>query len=177
MCLWPDTVKFPVEDATPEQIDQRGFNSLVDAGLLIRQHAGKGAPAGSYTFELSPEGRSAFDPEIDDPGTGNFCYGRRKVISIDSDRQNSSTTELIDYRYSVIQPASWAMEHSIQQAFPQIAVELSTPHKAEATLLDTTDGWEVSGTPATIVPVTGSPSTSAVAKAKALLHLKKKQAS
>jgi hypothetical protein len=28
MCLWPDAVKFPAQDATPEDIEDRGFGSL-----------------------------------------------------------------------------------------------------------------------------------------------------
>jgi hypothetical protein len=45
---------------------------------------------------------------------------------------------------------------------------------AQATLLDTTDGWEISGTPANIAPPAAHPHTSALAKATGLLHLKKK---
>jgi hypothetical protein len=173
LCVWSDTVKFPVEDATPEEIRLRGFDALTDAGLLERKVAGKHAPKGLATYDLSPEGRSAFDPDIADAGAGNFCYGRRKVISIDGDRQNSSTTELIDFHYNVAQPASWAKEYSIERAFPQVVAELSGPHKAEATLLDTTDGWEVSGAPSVIAPQTAPPRNSALAKARSVFGLKK----
>jgi hypothetical protein len=86
-CVWPDTVKFPVEDATPDDIDERGFAALTDAGLLIRKPASKGSPEGSYTYDLSPEGRSAIDPDIATPGAGNFCYGRRAVTSIEGHRR------------------------------------------------------------------------------------------
>jgi hypothetical protein len=176
-CVWPDTVKFPVEDATPDDIDERGFAALADAGLLIRKPASKGAPQGSYTYDLSPEGRSAIDPDIANPGAGNFCYGRRTVTSIDGASQNSRSTELIDFRYSVTQPAAWAKEDAIERAFPQVVSELAGTHKAEATLLDTTDGWEVSGTPAIITPLEAAPRNSALAKAKFLLHIRKKQSS
>jgi len=177
LCLWPDTVKFPVEDATPEVIDERGFDALTDAGLLSRRPAGKGAPEGSYTFDLSPEGRSALNPDVFNPGAGNFCYGRRKVLSVDAARENSTTTEVVDFRYGLPGPAWWATQHSIQSAFPQVVTELEGPHRAEATLLDTTDGWEVSGMPATIVPPATRPHMSALAKARRLLRLKKKQSS
>jgi len=62
MCLWPETVKFPAEDVTPDEATERGFAALVDAGLLIRKPAGKHAPKGSSTFDLTPEGRSAPRP-------------------------------------------------------------------------------------------------------------------
>jgi hypothetical protein len=176
-CVWPDTVKFPVKDATPDEIDERGFEALADAGLLVRKPASKDAPAGSSTFDLSPEGRSALDPDISNPGAGNFCYGRRTVTSIEAASQNSRSTELIDFDYSVAQPAAWAKQYSIERAFPQVASELAGPHKAEATLLDTTDGWQVSGRPANILPLEAGPRDSAIARAMSLFHLKKRQAS
>lgn len=174
LCLWQEAVAFPIEAATPDQIDQLGLAGLTNAGLLVAKAAGKDAPRGSKTFELSPEGRTALNPDVFHPGAGNFCYGRRKIISIDAARRNSTTTELVDYHYSLAQPASWATEISIQSAFPQVGPELSGPHMAQATLLDTTDGWEISGTPANIAPPAAHPHPSALAKATGLLHLKKK---
>jgi hypothetical protein len=173
VCIWSDSVSFPIENASPDQIHDFGLNALVDAGLLTRKRAHKPSAAGPYTYDLSPEGRSALDADIDSKDTGNFCFGRRKVITVDSARQNSLSTEIVDFHYRVEQPASWATEHSIESAFPQVSTELSGPHKAEVTLLDTTDGWEVSGTPATIVPPTGAPRQSTLAKAKTILHLKR----
>jgi len=155
MCLWQDTVKFPVENATPETVDQLGLAALTNAGLLVGK-AARGAQR-AKTFDLSPEGRSALDPDVFNPGAGNFCYGRRKIVSVDKARRNSSTTELVNYHYSVQQPAAWAEEFAIQSAFPHVAAELAGPHIGQATLLDTTDGWEISGTPATIDPLTAKP--------------------
>jgi hypothetical protein len=66
VCIWSDTVSFPVQAATPDQIKEDGLNALVDAGLLVRWRAPKGAPAGSYSYDLSPEGRSALDANLDD---------------------------------------------------------------------------------------------------------------
>ena len=174
LCLWRDTVKFPVENATPDQIRERGFNALVDSGLLVPRGGSKGSPRGSQSFDLSREGRSAFERDVFNEGAGDFCYGRRKVISLEAARQNSRSTELIDYHYSLVQPAAWASEDAIQSAFPEIANELSGPHKAQATLLDTTDGWEVSGTPA-VIPPGPNTNTSTLAKAKALFVPRSKQ--
>jgi hypothetical protein len=174
MCLWQETVKFPVEAATPAQIAQLGLAGLANAGLLEAKPAGKRASDGLKTFDLTPEGRTALTPDVFKPGAGNFCYGRRKVVSIDAARRNTSTTELVDYHYNIAQPASWATELSVQSAFPQVGPELSGPHTAEATMLDTTDGWAISGTPASIAPVPAQPQAPTLAKAKGLLHLKKK---
>jgi hypothetical protein len=177
MCLWPDSVTFPVEAVTPDQASQRGFDALVDSGLLDRKRTSSSAAETEYTYDLTKEGHSALDRDIDHASTGNFCYGRRRIVGIDGDRQSSPTTEHVDFRYTISQPASWATEASIQRAFPQVVDELSGPHKAEATLLDTNEGWEVSGTPATIATPATPPPSSTLAKAKALLHLNKKQSS
>jgi hypothetical protein len=169
MCLWPQTVKFPVEAATPQQINDLGLAGLVNAGLL-KMTSAKG---GLKTFDLTPEGKSALNPDVFQSGAGNFCYGRRKVTSIDAARRNTSTTELVSYHYTITHPDAWATELSIQSSFPQVATELSGPHTAQATLLDTTGGWQISGTPATVVPpLTQQPHPSVLAKG--LLHLKKK---
>ena len=173
MCIWQESVKFPVEDATPEVAAERGFAALTDAGLLVRKRSTLDSPKGSYTYDLTPEGRSALEPDVFNQGAGNFCYGHRTVSSIDGARQNSRSTELVDYQYSVAQPASWATEYSIQKAFPQVAGELKGPHKAEVTLLDTTDGWQISGTPATLVPTANQSHDSALTRVKAMLHVQK----
>jgi hypothetical protein len=171
MCLWPDSVRFPVSGVSHDEIDERGFDALTDAGLLVRTAASRGAPAGSATFDLSPEGRSALNPDVLNPGAGNFCYGRRKVVSVDSARKHSPTTEVVDFRYAIEQPTAWAREDTIQTAFPQVVSELASPHQAEVTLLNTTDGWEVYGTPTAIPPGIPEPHTSTLAKTKTLLHL------
>ena len=147
MCLWPEPVKFPA-NVTAGQADDRGFDALVDAGLLTRRRSG----GDSYMFELTQQGRSALDPDPLNKGAGNFCYGRRKIVSIDNARQNSRTTELVEFRYAVQQPAAWVKQTAIGRAFPQVMSELTTQHKAHATLLNTTDGWQVKDQPATVGP-------------------------
>jgi hypothetical protein len=168
MCLWDQPLKLPVVNATREQVDNLGLDGLADAGLL--QVKGRGA-RGTKTYVLTPEGKSALNPDIFTPGAGNFCYGRRTVVSVDKAQRNSSTTELVSYQYKVTSPAAWATERSIQDAFPEVADELAGPHAAEVTLLDTTSGWEVSGIPSTVVP---RPSRSHGSSLARVLHLKKK---
>lgn len=149
MCLWDEPVKFPIQNASPETVEDLGLDGLANAGLLMTRGRHSRGPR---TYELTPEGRSALNPDVFHAGAGNFCYGLRKVISVDAARRNSSTTELVDYHFRVIDPAAWALESSIQNAFPQVAGELSGPHTAQVTLLDTTSGWEVSGSPSTVIP-------------------------
>jgi hypothetical protein len=160
MCVWSDQVSFPVENATADQIKDRGFDALVSAGLLTRKHAKEG-----IAYELTAAGRAAFDHDIDDKSTGNFCYGRRRVNSIASARQHSRTTELVDYQYAVAEPPAWARNAAVQSAFPQIAADLAGPHTATATLLNTTAGWQVAERP---LQPTNSERTSSLAKMKAV---------
>ena len=40
LCVWSESVKFPVENATADEARERGFDALVDSGLLVRS-AGK----------------------------------------------------------------------------------------------------------------------------------------
>jgi hypothetical protein len=169
MCLWPETVKFPLENAAPEQIRGLGLDALVGSGLLVRKHGG--------SFDLSPEGRAAFSPDVFNKGAGNFCYGRRKVVSIDAAQHNSRSSELVEYHYSVADPASWAKEDEIQHAFPQIVTELAGAHKAQATLLDTTEGFEVAGAPTPAEPGEKTPATqvSSLTGAKVVLAAARKQ--
>lgn len=149
LCVWDQSVKFPVADATRDTADDLGLDGLEDAGLVASK---PGSKRGTRTYLLTPEGKSALDPDVLNPGAGNFCYGRREVVSVEKARRNSSTTELVDYTYAIRKPASWAAESSIQAAFPQIAPELAGPHTAEVTLLDTTDGWQLSGNPSVVEP-------------------------
>lgn len=160
MCLWTDQVSFPVENATAGEVRDRGYDALVSAGLLTRRNMKSGV-----VYDLTARGHEAFDADIADKTTGNFCYGRRKVSTIASARQGSRTTELVDYQYTVAEPQAWARNAAIQAAFPQIASELAGPHAATATLLNTTTGWEVADRAAQ--PSNGE-RTSSLAKMKAV---------
>ena len=160
MCVWTDQVSFPVQNPTADEVKDRGYDALVSAGLLTRKYSRNG-----FAYELTTRGRAAFDHDIGDKSTGNFCYGRRRVDGIASARQHSRTTELVEYRYSVAEPPAWALKPAVQAAFPQIASDLRGPHTATATLLNTTTGWEVAERP--LQPSTGERTTS-LAKMKAV---------
>jgi hypothetical protein len=175
LCVWQDSQVFPMTDVTPEKSIELGLPALADAGLLTRRVAEKTTTKGAKTYDLSPTGNDAFMKDIFKPGGGNFCYGRRKVASIDSAKRNSQTTELVNYHYSIPEPAAWASNPALDTAFPQVATEIVGTHMGQATMLDTTDGWEISGTPATIVPITTQKPPSELSKARSLLHLRKKK--
>ncbi|HEX3570077.1 MAG TPA: hypothetical protein VHU44_04580 [Acidobacteriaceae bacterium] len=161
MCVWTDQVSFPVENATPEQIKDRGYDALVSAGLLTQRDS-KGSTAAYY---LTAAGSAAFDHDIANKNTGNFCYGRRRVTAVASADHDSPATELVEYQYTVAEPPAWAHDDAVQAAFPQIASDLSGPHTAKTRLLNTTEGWEVVERPAH--PSNGE-RTSSLAKMKAV---------
>lgn len=160
MCVWTDQVTFPVESATPEQIKDRGYDALVSAGLLTRRRAKV-----STAYDLTTAGNVAFDHDIADRNTGNFCYGRRRVTAVASADHDSPATEMVEYQYTVAEPPAWAHDKAVQAAFPQIASDLSGPHTAKARLLNTTEGWQVADRPAR--PSNGE-RTSSLAKMKAV---------
>ena len=159
MCVWTDQVSFPVQNPTVDQVKNRGYDALVAAGLLTRRSARNG-----MVYDLTTAGRAELDRDILDKSTGNFCYGRRRVNGIDSARHNTPATELVEYHYTVAEPAAWARNTAVQAAFPQIASDLAGPHTATATLLNTTAGWEVSERP---LP-SNAERTSSLAKMKAV---------
>jgi hypothetical protein len=160
MCVWSDQVSFPVQNPTAQEVKDRGYEALVSAGLLARKAKASGA-----VYELTAAGRVAFDRDIVDKSAGNFCYGRRKVTSIASARHDSPATELVEYQYTVGDAPAWARNGALQAAFPQIATDLSGTHTAQATLLNTTEGWEVAERP---LRATDGQRASTLAKMKAV---------
>ena len=172
LCLWHESVKFPVENASAPEARAHGFDALVDSGLLTRRPAAHGR----FTYDLSDKGQAAFEKDVLTKGAGNFCYGRWKVASIESAKHDTRVSDLVAYEYLVPQPADWARNPSIQQAFPQIADQIARPHKAEARLLNTTDGFELAAAPGT--PGTeAKPHTSSVAKLKVVFAATKQPGS
>ncbi len=88
VCLWSEPIKFPVQADTSDTSKTSGYDALVDQGLLVRTTAEKKKMIlGSKqvnNYDLSDKGRSAWTADVQQPGFGNFCYGHRKVSSIDS---------------------------------------------------------------------------------------------
>lgn len=143
MCLWSEPASFPADSSAADQEQARGYDALVSAGLLTLKRTRNSAAV----YDLTPAGRAAFDHDIQDRSTGNFCYGRRKVTGIAAARADTRASELVDYQYTVSEAPAWARNAAVQAAFPQIAADLSGPHSAQATLLNTTDGWQMADRP------------------------------
>ena len=150
-CLWSDPIKFPVQVDTSDNSKTAGYDALVDQGLLVRTTAEKKkmiiASKQINNYDLSDNGRSAWTADVNQPGYGNFCYGHRKVTSIDSSTPTSSAagaTTQITYHFTIVDPPAWANAAETQNAYPKLHAELAAPQTAQATLTNTNNGWQVS---------------------------------
>jgi len=150
-CLWSEPAKFPVQADTSDNSKTAGYDALVDQGLLVRTTAEKKkmiiASKQVNNYDLSDKGRSAWTADVNQPGYGNFCYGNRKVSSIDSSTPTSSAagaTTQVTYHYTISESPAWATAAETQNAYPQLHAELASPQTGQATLTNTNNGWQVS---------------------------------
>jgi hypothetical protein len=149
-CLWPDPIKFPVQADTSDASKTSGYDALVDQGLLVRTTAEKKrliiASKQVNNYDLSDKGRSAWTADVNQPGYGNFCYGHRKVSSIDSSTPTTpaeGATTQVTYRYTITDSSAWATAAETQNAYPQLHTDLAGPQTGQATLIDTNNGWQL----------------------------------
>lgn len=149
-CLWSDPMKFPIQVDTSDTSKTSGYDALVDQGLLVRTSAEKTKLIISSKqvnlYDLSGKGRSVWTVEVEQPGFGNFCYGHRKVSSIDSSTPTSSSvgaTTQVSYHYSLADVPNWASAAETQSAYPQVHADLSGPQTSHTTLTNTSEGWQV----------------------------------
>jgi hypothetical protein len=153
-CVWASPVKFPVE-VDPNNSDQSTqYNALFDSGLLTRTTQQKrefifGSKQVSV-YDLSAKGRSLWSPEQTQPGYGNFCFGHRAVTSVDnfttSSNGNGDQIANVDYHWDLTGVAGWANSTEMKTAFPTIQADESGSQVAQATLANTSDGWQVAQT-------------------------------
>jgi hypothetical protein len=150
-CLWSDPIKFPVQADTSDNSKTAGYDALVDQGLLVRTTAEKKkfiiASKQVNNYDLSDKGRSAWTADVNQPGYGNFCYGHRKVSTIDSSTPTTSAvgaTTQITYHYTLTDPPAWANAAETQTAYPQVQSDLASPQTGQATLTNTNNGWQLS---------------------------------
>jgi hypothetical protein len=150
-CLWSDPIKFPVQADTSDASKTSGYDALVDQGLLVRTTAEKKkliiASKQVNNYDLSDKGRSAWTANVNQPGYGNFCYGRRKVSSIDSSTPTTSdagATTQVTYHYTLSDVPAWASAAETQNAYTRLHSDLAGPQTGQATLTNTNNGWQVS---------------------------------
>lgn len=165
-CLWPQPLRLPVQVSASDTDKTAQYDALYNQGLLQRTASQKKELLGLVdkrviTYDLTANGRNSWTASTTDPSSGNFCYGHREVSSID---QSSATgdkpgaTASIVYHYGFTAVAGWAKDPGVQTVFPNVRENLAGG-TATATLLDTSNGWQLQA-PAS--PATSNPDSSIV---------------
>jgi hypothetical protein len=154
-CLWEDPIKFPVQVDTSDGSKTQGYDALVDQGLLMRTTAEKKvfivASKQVTNYDLSDKGRGAWTADPQQPGYGNFCYGKPAVSTIENftpttDQPGATTT--VTYQTTISGAPGWATAAETQTAFPSVQARLAGPVSGSATLTNTPNGWAVTTGPA-----------------------------
>lgn len=148
-CLWTASKRLPVQVAAGDADQTAPYDSLVDAGLLVRSTSEKRiiiVDKREINYDLSDAGHSAWTPDPNQPGAGNFCYGHRSVTSIDSATPNNGqpgATSVVAFHYDLSGVPAWTQNAEVQDAFPQMRADLNDVDTATQTLLATSNGWQV----------------------------------
>jgi len=153
-CVWNDPIKLPAQADTSNDMQTWGYDALTDAGLLVRTSAEKKRfLLGSKqvnNYDLSAKGRSTWTADSSHPGYGNFCFGHREVTTVDSftPPDTASVTQYtVNYHYDVAGVPSWASSAEMKTAFSKLAADTSGQQTATATLVKSSDGWQVTAPP------------------------------
>jgi hypothetical protein len=149
-CIWPEPVKMPAE-ADPSKDDRtRDFDALTDAGLLARApEEKKRFLVGSKQvnlYDLSDKGHTAWTPDPNQPGSGNFCFGHFNVTAITSAAPNdpsNPTQYTVSYQYEVEGIPGWASTPESRRAFPKISKDTSIQSATATLVKDSNGGWVV----------------------------------
>lgn len=158
VCVWSVAAKFPAQADTNNEDQTKGFDALTDAGMLVRTpQEKKRFLIGSKQvndYDLSDKGRSTWTADPAQPGYGNFCFGHREVTSIDSftPPDSDAAQYTVNYHYGVTSVPDWANTAEMKTAFPRIAALTSGQQAGSATLVKSSNGWQVTN----VTPAGGS---------------------
>jgi hypothetical protein len=149
-CVWPEPIKLPAQADTSKDEKTRDYDALTDAGLLIRGSEEKQRfLVGSKSvnkYDLSDKGHSAWTPDPNQPGYGNFCFGHFNVTAIDSATPNdpsNPTQYTVKYHYEVEGIPGWASTPETMRTFPKIAADTSIQSATATLVKGTNGGWAV----------------------------------
>jgi hypothetical protein len=148
-CLFAHPQQFPTQVAASDKEKNAPFAALVDQGLLTRSTSEKKVVILSkqeINYDLSDKGRSDWTADQNQPGAGNFCFGKRTVASIDNSTPNNGqpgATTVVNYHYKFSDAPDWVKNAEIENAFPQVQRDLAGNGTGTATLVDTSNGWQV----------------------------------
>ena len=168
VCLWNASKQLPVQADADDKSKTSDYDSLVDQGLLTRTTVEKKKlivmTKQANNYDLSDKGRSAWTADQSQPGYGNFCYGHRKVASITSASPTTSdvgATSNVVYLYAIDGAPDWAKAAETQTAFPQVKADLDGQQTAQATLTNTSNGWQLTSAPGSTRTSGSAPATAA----------------
>jgi hypothetical protein len=149
-CIWPEPIKLPAEADPSKDEKTRDYDTLTDAGLLLRESKEKKRLlAGSKQmnqYDLSDKGHSAWTPDPNQPGYGNFCFGHFNVTAVDNATPNdpsNPTQYTVNYRYEVEGIPDWASTPESMRTFRKIAADTSIQSASATLVKDTNGGWAV----------------------------------
>jgi hypothetical protein len=149
-CVWSEPVKLPAQADTSKDEKTRDYDALTDAGLLVRTSAEKKRfLVGSKqvnNYDLSDKGHTAWTPDPNQPGYGNFCFGHFTVTTIDNFTPNdpsNPTQYTVSYRYTVEGVPDWANSPETRRAFPKITNDLSGKPATATLVKGSNNGWAV----------------------------------
>jgi hypothetical protein len=132
-CLFSTPPTFPYETTDPEKTKQ--MNVLVAAQLLTV----------AVEFDIHASRYTATDAGA--RVAPRFCYGHRKVTSIDSYTPpapaNGFPETQVTFYYTMQDVPVWAKSDAMRAAFPDMAHKTSGTASDKATLAGTIAGWQV----------------------------------
>ncbi len=151
VCLYPSEKKFPAQADTNNDTDTAGYDALVQQGLLTRTTAEKTKmiilSKQVNNYDLSDKGRGVWTADPQNPGYGNFCYGKRKVQNITSTPPGGEpavgATTTVNYTYTIGDVADWARAAVVQTAYPKVQAMLGAASNGTDTMVLTANGWQV----------------------------------
>ncbi|MBE7179983.1 MAG: hypothetical protein INR71_02050 [Terriglobus roseus] len=150
-CLFNADKKFPVQEDTKDESATAPYDALVQQGLLQRTTAEKTKllvlNKSVTNYDLTDKGRGTWKADPNQPGYGNFCYGKREVENIVSHTPVASTqpgvSTVVNYTYTIGNVADWARAAVVQTAYPRVQTRLASASNAQDTLVLTNNGWQV----------------------------------
>ncbi len=152
VCLFPTEKKLPAQADTKNDTDTAGYDALVQQGLLTRTTAEKTKllvlSKEVNNYDLSDKGRGLWTADTQQPGYGNFCYGKRSVQNLTSvppeGQPAVGATTTVSYAYTIGNVADWARADIVQNAYPSVRAALGAASSGTDTMVLTqANGWQV----------------------------------
>lgn len=140
-CLFARPLPFPYEIPVSDTLlaQTRGrLDAMVEAGLLSRDEVVRNNGIVNR-YSLTALGQSA-------EGNGRFCYGHRKVTSVEKftppiEYQGRPLTT-VEYHFVLKDGADWAKDSDVRSAFPNVAKSFQPSPVDQATLIRSDQqGW------------------------------------